>query len=88
LTVNPAAWATGVVPSAPRITVHVVPATLVTAMISLARDGSLTWNWVGGAAELLAAGNDDDDDTVHVSVVPAAGLVAPPEATVVCGRLA
>ena len=33
-TVNPAACATGVVDSAPRVTVHVVPDTFVTAMIS------------------------------------------------------
>jgi hypothetical protein len=46
---------------------------------------SATWNWVGGVAELLAAGNPDEDATVHVSLLPDAGAVVPPEETVVAG---
>jgi hypothetical protein len=81
--VNPALCGTGVVPSAPLVTVHVAPDTLVTAMVSEFSAMSATWNCVGGAAELDAAGNDDEEETVHVSVVPPAGAVVPPDETVV-----
>src|ERR1017187_9674720 len=66
-TVNPAVCPTAVVPSAPLVTDHVVPATLVMVISSAGSAGSATWNWVGGVALLLAAGNPDDDATVHVS---------------------
>lgn len=84
---NPAEWATGVVLSAPLVTVQVVPETLVTVMISVFAAASATWNWVGGVALLDAAGNVEDEATVQVSCVPDAGAVVPPEATVVDGRL-
>jgi hypothetical protein len=82
--VNPAVWATGVVPSAPRVTVQVVPDTLVTAMISLVfpEAVSATWNCV---TPVDAAGKDDDDATVQDSLVPEPGAVVPPEETVVWG---
>jgi hypothetical protein len=90
-TVKPAEWVTGVVAgvSAPRVTVHVVPLTFVTAMISevLPEAVSQTWNWAGGAADDDAAGNPEDDATVHVSTVPAAGAPVPPEDTVVSAWL-
>jgi hypothetical protein len=71
--------------SAPRVTVHVVPETFVTATISEQADGfeSTTWNWVGGVAVEEAAANRADDATVHVCTVPEAGAVVPPETTVV-----
>ena len=53
---NPAECATGVVPSAPRVTVHVVPEMLVTRMISEFREMSAMWHWVGGVAEDETAG--------------------------------
>jgi hypothetical protein len=85
-TVNPAVCATGAVDSAPRVTVHDVPDTAVTAIISAAVTdvaGSATWNcWLP-----LIAGNDADDATVHVSTVPGAGAVVPPEETVVAAWL-
>src|SRR5258708_7126157 len=84
-TVNPDACATGTLPSAPRITVHVVPDTACTASISDGWAGSATWNC---CAPYFTAGNDADDVTVHVSAVPAAGAVVPPEETVVDGLLA
>ena len=86
--VNPVVWATGVVPSAPRVTVHVVPLTLVTAMISLPAPAavSTTWNWVGGIAVEDAAGNDVEDATVQFSTVPPDGASVPPEETVVVAR--
>ena len=82
--VNPAVCATGVVDSAPRVTVHVVPDTLATAMISPVFPGAVshTWNWV---TPVDAAGNADDDATVHVSCVPDDGASVPPEETVVTG---
>ena len=76
--VNPAACATGVVPSAPLITVQVRPDTFVTRMISLARAGSEMWNWVGCVAPEDATGNDPDDATVHDWLVPGAGASVPP----------
>jgi hypothetical protein len=84
---NPEECATGVVPSAPRVTLHVVPETFVTRMISLVFPVavSATWNWV---TPVLAPGKLDDDETVQVSVVPPAGAVVPPETTVVWGWLA
>ena len=88
--VNPAACATVAVFSAPLVTVHVVPETLVTAMISpvFPFAVSATWNWVGGVAVFDAAGNDADDATVQLSLVPDAGAVVPPEETVVDGWFA
>src|SRR5258708_2138677 len=83
--VNPDACATGTPPSAPRIPVHVVPDTACTAHISDGWAGSATWNC---CAPYFTAGNDADDVTVHVSAVPAAGAVVPPEETVVDGLLA
>ena len=75
--VNPAVCATGVVPSAPRVTVHVVPLTLVTAMISLPAPAatSTTWNWVGGIAVEDAAGNDGGGRDRPVLHRPAGGGV-------------
>ena len=72
------------------MTVHVVPDTLVTAMISLVFPDawSATWNWVGGDAPDDAAGNPEDEVTVHVSLLPDGGAVVPPEETVVVGRFA
>src|SRR5271170_7060353 len=80
-----AVWATGVVPSAPRVTVQVVPDTLVTAISSDARIWSATWNWV---IPVAAGGKDAPERTVHVSLPPLAGAVVPPEVTVVEGRFA
>ena len=71
--VNPVVWATGVVPSAPRVTVQVVPDTLVTAMISVSAAMSETWNAVGGTAVEDAAGNEVEAATVQFSTVPAGG---------------
>ena len=64
---NPAVCVTGVVPSAPLVTVHVVPLMLVTAIISLLAEMSATWHCVGGVPVLETAGNDEEDATVHVS---------------------
>ena len=80
---NPAEWATGVVPSAPLVTVQVVPEMLLTRMISEFAAISATCIWVGGVAELDTAGKVDDEATVHVSVVPDAGALVPPELTTV-----
>ena len=79
--------ATGVLLSAPLVTLQVVPDTLVTRTISpVFPDAvSATWNWV---TPVLAAGKLDDDATVHVSVVPDDGAVVPPDETVVWGWLA
>jgi hypothetical protein len=44
---------------------------------------SATCIWVGGVAELDTAGKVDDEATVHVSVVPDAGALVPPELTTV-----
>jgi hypothetical protein len=87
---NPAVCATGVVPSDPRVTVHVVPEMFVTATSSpvLPDAVSATWNWVGGVAVLDAAGNPADEATVHDSDVPPAGADVPPVETVVVGWLA
>jgi hypothetical protein len=84
-TVNPDAWVTGVVPSAPRVTVHVVPETLVTSISSEVAAGSATWNWYTPVA---AAGNSAEDATVNVSDVSAAGASVPPDETVVYALLA
>jgi hypothetical protein len=72
------------------VTVHVVPDTVVTAMISLVFPVavSATWNWVGGVPPEFAPGNDAEDVTVHDSTVPEDGAVVPPETTVVSGWLA
>jgi hypothetical protein len=72
------------------VTVHVVPATFVTRIISdvLAVAVSATWNWVGGEADDDAAGNVADDDTTQVSTVPADGASVPPDRTDVDGWLA
>lgn len=71
--------------SAPRITVHVVPETFVTAIISDGALGSATWNW---ETPVAAAPNMAEDATVHVSCVPCAGASVPPEVTVVVARFA
>src|SRR5258708_747479 len=84
-TVNPDACTTGALPSAPRITVHVVPDTACTASISDGWAGSATWNC---CAPNFTAANDADDATVHDSTVPPAGADVPPEETVVDGLLA
>ena len=81
LTVNPLVWVTGVVPSVPRMTVHVVPVTFVTSTISVGAAGSCTRNCVPAA--VVTAGNVAEDATVHDSDVPAAGAVVPPLETVV-----
>ncbi len=78
--VNPAECATGVVPSAPRVTVNIDPATFVTAISSVGASGSAMWNWVGGLAALDAAGNEIGDATVQdwvplVAVCAAATVV-------------
>jgi hypothetical protein len=87
-TVKFAEWVTGVVPSAPRVTVQVVPLTLVTIIFSELAAGSATRKNVGGEAAELAAGNPLEEETVHVWEVPAAGAVVPPLLTVVCSWLA
>ena len=86
-TVNPAACATGVVPSAPRVTVHETPEIAVTAMISVEAAGAVSaiWNWV---APVSTVGNEADEATAHVSTVPCAGESVPPLVTVVDGRSA
>ena len=84
-TVNPAEWVTGVVDSAPRVTVHVDPETFVTAIISDVAAGSPTWNW---ETPVAAGGKLRDEATVHVSGVPLAGASVPPLETVVDGVLA
>ena len=82
---NPEAWTTGVVDSAPLVTVHVVPDTFVTAMISVGAAGSATWNW---ETPVDAVPNIADEATVHVSCVPGEGASVPPEVTVVVARFA
>ena len=78
------AWVTGRVFSAPRVTVHVVPETLVTAMISpeYAGSASATWNW---EIPVAAVPNSRDEVTVQVSWVPlaGAGMPVPPLVTTV-----
>jgi hypothetical protein len=83
--VNPAACVTGVVDSAPRTAVHVVPDVAAIVMISDGSAGSATWNWVAFSD---ADGHPVADATVHVSTVPPAGADVPPELTVVDGLLA
>jgi hypothetical protein len=75
---------TGVVDSAPRVTVHVFPDTLVTRIISeeLAISASATWNC---DTPVDADGKAEEEVTVHVSTVPDAGASVPPLATVVDG---
>jgi hypothetical protein len=72
---NPVACITGVLPSAPLVTVHVVPETFVTAIDSVGAAGSATWKPL--PADVDAVGNDADDVTCHVSDVPEAGAVDP-----------
>src|SRR5258708_13177285 len=60
-TVNPDACTTGALPSAPRITVHVVPDTACTASISDGSAGSATWNC---SAPNLPPANDPHHPTV------------------------
>ena len=69
--------------SAPRVTVHVVPETFVTRMISEGSAVSATWNWY---TPVDADGKLDEDATVHVSEVPGAGASVPPLLTTVLGR--
>src|SRR5579859_4963458 len=84
MTANPLACATGVVPSAPRVTVQVEPETLVTAISSVGSSGSMTWNCVGGVALFEADGNPAYPPAmVHDSEVPLTGAVVPPDETVV-----
>src|SRR5689334_4038332 len=68
------------------MTVHVVPEMLITEMTSEFSAMSATWICVGGVAEDDTAGNPVDDATVHVSCVPDAGAVVPPDETIVAGR--
>ena len=74
---------TGWLPSAPRITFHVVPVMLTTAMTSEGAAGSPTWNCV---VPVEAEGHPVFDATTHVSGVPGSdGASVPPEMTVVEG---
>jgi hypothetical protein len=66
------------------VTVHVVPETLVTIMISEGCALSATRNWL---VPVTAAGKPAELATVHVSDVPPAGAVVPPDETVVVGPL-
>src|ERR1017187_7648062 len=89
---NPPVCATGVVPSAPRVTVHdwddpVPPGAMVTRNFSDGSNGSQTLNWITPATEAgnappltptFAMGNAPVVFTVHDSTVPAAGAVVPP----------
>jgi hypothetical protein len=79
MTVNPEACIT-TGPSTPRVTVQVVPETLVTSITSSGLAGSMTWNPVAFAT---AAGNPVELFTVQDCEVPAAGESVPPELTVV-----
>jgi hypothetical protein len=72
VTGSPVAWVAAAVDSAPRVTVHVAPATAVTTMISVPQ---ITRNCDVPAT---AAGNPVDDATVTVvapAVIPAARVV-------------
>src|SRR5215472_14404864 len=86
---NPAACATGVVDSAPRVTVHdweppVPPGATVTSISSDGSAGSATWNFVAFTA---ATGNAVVTLTVHDSLVPEPGAVVPPLLTVPAASL-
>jgi hypothetical protein len=73
VTVSPVACVVAVVDSAPRVTVHVVPATAVTIMSSVPQ---ITRNCDVPAT---GVGNPVDDATVNVvapAVIPAARVVA------------
>jgi hypothetical protein len=76
-----------VLPSAPRVTVQIAPEVSVTAMTSAGRAVSATWKVVGRDAVEAAVGNTPGLATVHVSDVPAAGALMPPELTTVCASL-
>jgi hypothetical protein len=73
-------------PSAPLVTVQVVPETLVTVIISVGCTGSAILKYVLGTAVLLAAGKAALDETVRL-LSPLLAVV-PPAVTVTDGLLA
>ena len=88
VTVKPAACATGVVESAPRITDQVVlppPVMLVTVMTSDPAAGSAMWNW---ETLVAAVGNPAELATTHVSGWPLTSVPEAPAGTVVTGESA
>src|ERR1700749_1197172 len=83
--VKPAAWMTGVVPSAPRVTVQdwaapVPPGATVAIMVSVLWAGSMILNVVPLATD--TCGNALAAVMVQLSDVPWAGAVVPPLVTV------